>query len=236
MLKLGLPSKGRLQEQSIDAFAAFGLSIERLGTEREYSGRLTGAPDVALTLMSAGEIPGALARGEIHLGVTGADLIAERIPDAGLRAPILARLGFGFADLVVAVPAFWVDVETMHDLDEAAADFRARHGRPMRVATKYHQLARGFFARSGVADYRLVDSQGATEAGPRNLSCEAIVDITSTGETLRANHLRILEDGLILRSEAVLALARGAEWDERSRRALAEMGVRIGFDADSYGL
>ncbi|MGF1660034.1 MAG: ATP phosphoribosyltransferase [Rubrimonas sp.] len=236
MLKLGLPSKGRLQEQSIEAFAEFGLAIERQGAEREYSGRLNGAPDVALTLMSAGEIPAALAAGEIHLGVTGLDLIAERIPDAGLRAPVLAKLGFGHADLIVAVPACWADVETMHDLDEVAAQFRARHGRPIRVATKYHQLARRFFAQSGVADYRLVDSQGATEAGPRNLTCEAIVDITSSGETLRANHLRILEDGLILRSEAVLALARGAGWDERSRRALGELGRRIGFDAETFGL
>jgi ATP phosphoribosyltransferase len=236
MLKLGLPSKGRLQEQTIEAFAAFGLGIERLGAEREYSGRLTGAPDVALTLMSAGEIPGALAAGAIHLGVTGADLIAERVPDAGLRAPILRRLGFGRADLIVAVPACWIDVETMHDLDEAAADFRIRHGRPMRVATKYRQLARRFFAQAGVADYRLVDSQGATEAGPRNLTCEAIVDISSSGETLRANHLRILEDGLILRSEAVLALSRAARWDERARLALAELGRRVGFDAESFGL
>jgi ATP phosphoribosyltransferase len=124
----------------------------------------------------------------------------------------------------------------MHDLDEAAADFRARRGRPMRVATKYHALARRFFAEKGVADYRLVDSQGATEAAPRNGAAELIVDITTSGETLRANHLRVLADGLILRSEAVLALSRRAPWPWRVREALEAMGGRLGFDAAALGL
>jgi ATP phosphoribosyltransferase len=132
---------------------------------------------------------------------------------------------------VVAVPACWVDVETLHDLDEAAAAFRGRHKRPMRVATKYHRLARAFFAEAGVADYRLVDSQGATEAGPKNLTAELIVDITSSGETLRANHLKPLDDGLILASEAVLALSRTADWSSTARLALNDLGARMGFSA-----
>jgi ATP phosphoribosyltransferase len=231
MLKLGLPSKGRLQENAVATLAAAGVTVERTGSGREYAARAEGVEGLEIVLLSAGEVPRALAEGELHAGVTGEDLIRER---AAARPPILAkRLGFGRADLIVAAPAVWIDVETMHDLDEAAAAFRARHGRPMRVATKYHALARAFFAEKGVADYRLVDSQGATEAGPKNLTCEAIVDITSSGETLRANHLKPLEDGLILASEACLWVSRAAPWDGEARAALTALGERMGFDADA---
>ena len=228
MLTLGLPSKGRLQAACIEVFAAAGLRVERAAEGREYAGAVSGVEGVRLALLSAGEIPKALAEGEIHLGVTGEDLVRERLDGDG-RVALARRLGFGRADLVVAVPAVWLDVETMHDLDEAAAAFRARHGRPLRIATKYHGLARAFFGRAGVADYRLVDSQGATEAAPRNGAAEAIVDITSSGETLRANHLRALEDGLILASEACLWLSRAAGWDAPARAALREIAARMGF-------
>lgn len=236
MLKLGLPSKGRLQTLCIDKFAAVGVAIQRSAEDREYAGAVSGVPDVALTLLSAGDIPRALAAGEIHVGVTGEDLIREHIPAPDQIVAMPARLGFGHADLIVAVPAWWIDVETMHDLDEAAADFRRRHGRPMRVATKYHLLARRFFAARGVADYRLIDSQGATEAAPKNGAADLIVDITSSGETLRANHLRILSDGLILRSEAMLCIARAAAWGPVEHRALAALGDRFGFDVEALGL
>ncbi|SDZ94310.1 ATP phosphoribosyltransferase [Rubrimonas cliftonensis] len=236
MLTLGLPSKGRLQQDAVDRFAAAGVRVERSPEGREYAGHVSGLPDAGLALLSAGEIPRALAEGAIHVGVTGEDLIREHIPDAETRIALPLRLGFGRADLIVAVPAFWVDVETMHDLDEAAAAFRARHGRPMRVATKYHALTRRFFAQAGVADYRLVDSQGATEATPKNRAAELIVDITSSGETLRANHLRVLEDGLILRSEAMLCVSRAAPWGPAARRALAELGHRLGFDGEGIAL
>ncbi len=236
MLTLALPSKGRLQELSIAALARAGVTVERSADGREYAGQVHGVASVALALLSAAEIPGALASGAIHVGVTGEDLIREQIPDADARVAMPLRLGFGHADLVVAAPAVWVDVETLHDLDEAAAAFRARHGRPMRVATKYHALARRFFAEKGVSDYRLVDSQGATEAGPKNRSCELIVDITSSGDTLRANHLKVLEDGLILRSEALLAVSRAAPWTASARAALAALGARMGFEASAIAL
>lgn len=229
MLKLALPSKGRLRDKAVETFAEAGVQIRPAGTDREYAAE-TDLPGIEPVLLSAGEIPGALGAGEIHVGVTGVDLIRERVADVSMVTTPL-KLGFGHADLVVAVPACWADVETMHDLDEAAADFRARHGRPMRVATKYHRLTREFFGRMGVADYRLIDSQGATEAGPRHLTCELIVDITSSGETLRANHLKILDDGLILRSEAALCVSRAARWDGDALKALFTLAARMGFDA-----
>ena len=213
-LILGLPSKGRLQADAIAWFAARGIEISNHGSERGYAASVTGMDGLEVAMLSAGEIPRALADGRIHLGVTGEDMIRERVPDAATQPEILKRLGFGHADLVVAVPAFWVDVDTMHDLDEVAYDFRQRHGHPLRIATKYHNLVRAFFESQGVADYRLVDSQGATEAAPQNLMAEAIADITSSGATLTANHLKILGDGLILRSEAVLAHGRTEGWTD----------------------
>jgi ATP phosphoribosyltransferase len=229
MLKLGLPSKGRLMERAIETFAAAGVAVERSAADREYAARVAGLPDVAAVMLSAGDAPRALAEGSVHLAVTGEDLIGEKVDDPA-RVRVLRRLGFGRADLIVAVPACWADVETLHDLDEVAAAFRARHGRPLRIATKYHRLARRFFAEAGVADYRLVDSQGATEAAPANGAAEAIVDITSTGDTLRANHLKVLADGLILRSEACLAMSAAADWTPAARAALAALAARMGFD------
>lgn len=227
-LKLGLPSKGRLQSQCADWFAARGVGVERAAEDREYAGRLTGVEGVELTLISASEIPRELAAGRIHLGVTGEDLIRETIPGWEAKVELLAALGFGHADLIVAVPSVWVDVSTLHDLDAAAAAFRTAHGRRLRIATKYHNLARAFLTARGVADYALVDSQGATEAAPLNLTAEAIVDITSSGETLRANHLKPLDDGLILASEARLCLSRGAPLAGGDGEVLAALRAQLG--------
>ena len=227
-ITLGLPSKGRLQEASIEWFAARGITIRRSASGREYAAAAEGIDGLDVVMLSAGEIPRELDRGRIHLGVTGEDLIREKIPGWERRVGIAAAMGFGHADLIVAVPAWWVDVETMADLDAAAAQFRARHGQSFRIGTKYHTLTREFFRRKGVTDYRIVDSQGATEAGPKNQSFEAIVDITSSGETLRANHLRVLEDGLILRSQASLCVSLAADWDGATRAVRERLGWTLG--------
>jgi ATP phosphoribosyltransferase len=224
-LKIGVPSKGRLMEQTFGWFGARGLPMRRDGAEREYAGAVEGMPGVEVVLMSAAEVPRELAAGRIHLGVTGTDLVRETLPDWGAAVAEVAPLGFGHADLVIAVPAVWIDVETLDDLDAAAAAFRARHGFRLRIATKYHRLVRDFLQEAGVADYQLVDSQGATEGTVRNLTAEAVADITSTGETLRANHLKILADGLVLRSEATLFAARAAPWAATDAAVLAALGM-----------
>ncbi|MDT8343176.1 MAG: ATP phosphoribosyltransferase [Thermohalobaculum sp.] len=228
-LTLGLPSKGRLMEATIAWFAERGIAIRRSGSGREYAAIAEGVDGLEVVMLAAGEIPRELDRGRIHLGVTGEDLIREKIAGWESRVRIPARMGFGHADLVVAVPAWWVDVETMADLDAACAQFRARHGTALRIGTKYHVLTRAFFRLKGVADYRIVDSQGATEAGPKNQSFEALVDITSSGETLSANHLRVLADGLILQSEACLCLSLAAEWGADATAARGRLGAKLGL-------
>ncbi|MEL6424301.1 MAG: ATP phosphoribosyltransferase [Pseudomonadota bacterium] len=210
-LKLGLPSKGRLQDDAMAWFAAQGIEIVRTGSGREYAGEVRGIDGVDLVLLSAGEIPRELAARRIHLGVTGQDLVREKLPGWSDQVSEVAEMGFGFATLVLAVPAFWADVETLDDLDATAAAFRAAHGFRLRIATKYHTLVREFLNTHEVADYQLVDSQGATEGTVKNETAEAIADITSTGDTLRANGLRILADGEILRSQATLFAAAGVE-------------------------
>ncbi|WP_170357104.1 ATP phosphoribosyltransferase [Ruegeria arenilitoris] len=227
-LKLGVPSKGRLMEKTFAWFARHGIELSRAGSDREYAGKVDGIEDVSLILLSAGEIPRELAAGRIHLGVTGTDLVHEKLPRWEQQVEEIAPLGFGQADLVIAVPACWVDVETLDDLDAAAAAFRAAHGHRLRIATKYHRLVREFLTDSGVADYTLVDSQGATEGTVMNETAEAIADITSTGETLRANHLKILSDGLILQSQATLWRSRVAEYGATEKATLAEVMRRLG--------
>lgn len=231
MITLGIPSKGRLQEATIDWFAARGITVARAGGDREYRGTVAGLDGVALQLLSAAEIPRELAAGRLHLGVTGQDLVREEIPRWAERVEEIAAMGFGFADLVVAVPAFWIDVADMADLDAAAAEFRANHGRRLRVATKYLHLVRAFFEAHGVANYQLVESQGATEGTVKNLTAEAVADITTTGSTLRDNHLRILDDGTILRSQATLFRACGAPWDAAAEATLAALRRRLAAPA-----
>ncbi|MCR8722908.1 ATP phosphoribosyltransferase [Frigidibacter sp. ROC022] len=225
-IKLGLPSKGRLQEKCFDWFAGRGVVLKRTGGDREYSAEVEGAEGVSLVLLSAGEIPRELAAGRLHLGVTGSDLVREKLPRWQTQVAEVARLGFGRADLVIAVPKAWVDVDTLDDLDAACAAFRAVHGHRLRIATKYHRLVREFLKAQGVADYALVDSQGATEGTVRNLTAEAIADITTTGATLEANHLKILADGLIHSSEAVLFRSLKAPGEAAALEAfLRRLGV-----------
>ena len=229
MLKLGVPSKGRLMDKTFDWFGAHGLPMSKGGDDREYSGVVEGSDDIALVLLSAGEIPRELAAGRIHLGVTGSDLVRDRMTRWDETVEDLVAMGFGHADLVIAVPDFWVDVDTLDDLDAAAAAFRRRHGFRMRIATKYHRLVRDYLRYHGVADYQLVDSQGATEGTVRYGTAEAIADITSTGDTLRANHLRMLSDGPVHASQATLYRSRGAEWDDAARDCLARFKSRLGI-------
>lgn len=210
---LALPSKGRLMDDAVNMFAVAGLPISKLGDERGYRGMIDGVNDVEVTFLSAAEIAYHLREGSVDMGVTGEDLLREHIGDLAQRAEITARLGFGAADVVCAVPECWIDVSTMSDLDEVSTQFYARHRRRLRVATKYVNLTRAFFADRGVRGYRIVESLGATEGAPAAGAAEIIVDITSTGETLKANHLRILDDGLVLESEAVLARARHVQDD-----------------------
>ncbi|MDG1450785.1 MAG: ATP phosphoribosyltransferase [Ascidiaceihabitans sp.] len=226
-LKLGVPSKGRLMEKTFDWFAKHDIVLSRSGSDREYAGRVEGIEYVSLVLLSAGEIPRELAAGRIHLGVTGTDLIHDKLPLWEDQVVSVAELGFGHADLIIAVPNAWVDVDTLDDLDAAAAMFRDIHGMRLRVATKYHRLVREFLRDAGVADYALVDSQGATEGTVANETAEVIADITSTGDTLRANHLKILSDGLVLASQATLWRSRTAYLDTKERTALATLLSRI---------
>ena len=219
MIRLGVPSKGRLMERTFTWFAERGIALSRAGSEREYAGAVDGA-DLALVLLAAGEVPRELAAGRLHLGVTGSDMVRERLVGWRETVEAVAPMGFGQADLVLAVPDAWTDCRTLDDLDAVAAAFRAAHGHRLRIATKYHRLVAHFLREAQVADYALVDSQGATEGTVLNGTAEAIADITSTGETLRANHLRVLDDGLIHASEATLFRSLAVAW---SRDEAAEM-------------
>ena len=231
MLKLGLPSKGRLMEKTFDWFGERGVVLRRTGSEREYAASVEGLGGLSLVLLSAGEIPRELTAGRIHLGVTGIDMVREKVPLWSDRIVELAELGFGHADLIIAVPNCWIDVETLDDLDAVAAAFRRKHGFRLRVATKYHRLVHEHLREYGVADYQLVDSQGATEGTVANLTAEAIADITSTGETLRANHLKILQGEPVLRSQAALFASRRVNWDNAAQRVFADLCERTGLEA-----
>lgn len=226
-LVVAVPSKGRLQENAAAFFARAGLEFVQGRGVRDYRGAIADLPGVEVAFLSASEIVGQLAAGAAHFGVTGEDLVREQVADVDKRLLLLAPLGFGRANVVVAAPQAWIDVRTMADLEDVAASFHARRGERMRVATKYVNLTRRFFAANGVADYRIVESLGATEGAPAAGGAELIVDITTTGATLAANALKILDDGVILRSQANLVASLGANWNPGVRQTARAMLVRI---------
>ena len=224
---LAVPSKGRLQEAAHAFFARAGLELVQGRGARDYRGAIAGLPGVEVAYVSSAEIVGQLAAGAAHFGVAGEDLLREKVPDVEARLELLSPLGFGHANVVVAAPKAWIDVRTMADLDDVASAYRAKRGERMRVATKYVNLTRRFFADHGIADYRIVESLGATEGAPASGAAELIVDITTTGATLEANALKTLDDGTILRSQATLIASLTAPWGANARQAARDILARI---------
>ena len=233
-LTFAVPSKGRLMEQTAEFLGQSGLTLRKVGHDRGYRGAIEGVDGIDVAFISASEIVAALGSGRAHIGVTGEDLVRENISNADACVTLLKPLGFGRANVVVAVPRCWLDVSEVADLEAVAAVFRREHGRPIRVATKYLNLARRFLSGKGLADYRIVESLGATEGTPAAGTADLIVDITTTGATLAANGLKVLEDGVILRSEANLVASKIAEWGEETKKArdtlLARLGIQVKMD------
>jgi len=222
-LTIAVPSKGRIMDGVSDFFADAGLPIKKSGSSREYVGKIKGVDGTEVWFMSSSEIAAALANGKVHIGVTGEDLLREKAADFDGTIHLIKPLGFGQADVVVAVPESWIDVRTMADLKDVAMDFRLRHQRPLRVATKYIASTTRFFAEHRLADYRIVESTGATEGAPAAGTAELIVDITTTGSTLAANNLKIVSDGIILKSQAQLTASRQAHWTKGVKSKLAHI-------------
>lgn len=225
-LIIGIPSKGRIHEAVAAWLKDAGLALRRGGASRGYTAALAGIEGVEVRLISAGEVASSLASGQIHVGVTGLDLLHERAGGLSADLQTIARLGFARADVVVAVPDCWIDVDTMDDLRDVALRYHETTRARLRVATKFRQLTRRFFDQHGILDYHIVESLGATEGAPGADVADLIVDITETGSTLRANQLKVLDDGIMMKSEAVLVGAISANW---SRDKLASFGRFMGL-------
>ena len=211
-LKIAFPSKGRLRKDLEKLLRFKKIEFVEEGNERNYIAKLANQNDILIYFMGAKEIVTQLDEGNIHMGITGDDLVQEKIGDFEAKVTAELTLDFGKADLVVAVPKIWLDVTTMADLDEISHVKRMNTSKRLKVATKYINLTNQFFSKCGVTDYRTVGSSGSTESAPFNGIADIIVDITSTGETLKANNLRILDDGLILKSSANIFKSKTIEW------------------------
>jgi ATP phosphoribosyltransferase len=226
-LVIGVPSKGRLMENAHAFFKRAGMSLVQPRGGRDYRGTVPEIGNAEVVYLSASEITTHLAQGSIHFGVTGEDLVREMIPNADNKVLLIDELGFGHANVVVAVPQAWIDVRSMRDLDDVATAFHTKRGQRMRIATKYTNLTREFFARHNISDYRTVESLGATEGAPATGLAELIVDITTTGATLAANGLKVIDDGVMLRSQANLVASLQANWGEDERNAARALLDRV---------
>ena len=208
LITIGLPSKGRLKDKAISFFNVRGLKILQSEKERNYFGTIENKPNIKIIFLHAKEIIQRLGDGTLDLGVSGLDLLKESDKNLQDKINIQKKLDFGNANLVIAVPDDWIDVQTIADLEEVSFDIRSKRNARLRVATKYPNLTNDFLNSKGVTQYKLISSLGATETYPFIGSSEIIIDITSTGKTLDDNDLRILKDGLILKSTACLLITK----------------------------
>ncbi len=204
LITIGLPSKGRLKESSIRFLDKNNLKIITNGGERNYFAEVENFPNIKIIYLHAKEIIQRIGDDTLDIGISGLDLLNESAANLKQKIEIKKKLDFGLADVVIAVPDDWIDVQTVADLEEVSFDFRDKKNTRLRVATKYPNLTNAFLVSKGVTQYKLVASLGATETYPFIGSSEIITDITSTGKTLKDNNLRILKDGLILKSQACL--------------------------------
>ena len=208
LITIGLPSKGRLKDKAIDFFNDKGLRILNSDKERNYFAVIENKSNIKIIYLHAKEIIQRLGDGTLDIGISGLDLFKESEKNLQDKINIKLKLNFGSANLVVAVPNDWIDVQTIADLEEVSFDIRSKRSTRLRVATKYPNLTNNFLISKGVTQYKLVSSLGATETYPFIGSSEVITDITSTGKTLEDNNLSILKDGLVLRSTACLFISK----------------------------
>ena len=204
LITIGLPSKGRLKESSISFFDKNNLKLTTNGGERNYFAEVKNFPNIKIIYLHAKEIIQRIGDDTLDIGISGLDLLNESATNLKQKIEIKKKLDFGLANVVIAVPDDWIDVQTLADLEEVSFDFRDKKNTRLRVATKYPNLTNTFLVSKGITQYKIVPSLGATETYPFIGSSEIITDITSTGKTLKDNNLRILKDGLILKSQACL--------------------------------
>jgi len=207
-IKIALPSKGRLKEESLKFFQKKNLKVVNTFGERNYFFHIKNNNQIEGIYLHAKEIIERINDGTLDMGISGLDLLKEFPEIYSKNVKLLQKLNFGFADLVVAVPKDWLDVQNMADLEEVSFEFKEKYGRRMRVATKYPNLTEAFFLSKGVSQFRIMPSLGATESYPFTGSAELITDITSTGVTLKENNLRIITDGNILKSSACIFVSK----------------------------
>ena len=218
MIRLGIPSKGRLKKQVEKFFLEKGLELVKVGSSREYLAEFKEEKKIQIILLAASDLPLEIKKGNLDIGITGRDLVFEKILDWQKWVVELQQLGFGNADLVIGVPQFWIDVNHLDDLDEVAYFFRKKYSRCLRIATKYQNITREFLIDKQVTNFEIVESQGATEGAIVNGISDVVVDITSTGETLKQNKLKTIEDGILLKSFAAIFMNK--RWYKKNKSDL----------------
>ena len=221
LIKIGLPSKGRLKEESLKIFKKNKLSIK--DSKRKYLSEIKNFSINEVIFSHAREIVERLADNSLDVGISGFDLLKESLPGIKKNIQVFSRLNFGFANLIVAVPNAWIDVQTIADLEEISFEFKDKNTGKLRIATKYPNLTNDFLLSKGLTQYRIVNSLGSTEIYPFTNQSEIITDITSSGTTLKANNLRVLKDGSILESSACILVSKKSLKDKNKNKIITSL-------------
>jgi ATP phosphoribosyltransferase len=229
LIKIGLPSKGRLKDESLKIFKKNNLSIK--DSKRNYLSVIKNFSLNEVVFSHAREIIERLADNSLDIGISGYDLLKESLPGMQKNIQVFSNLNFGFADLIVAVPDAWIDVQTITDLEEIAFEFKDKNTGKLRVATKYPNLTNDFLFSKGLTQYKIINSLGSTEIYPFTDQSEIITDITSTGATLKANNLRVLKDGDILKSSACMLVSKKSLVDKNKKKIIFNLLKKLNLKA-----
>ena len=221
LIKIGLPSKGRLKEESLKIFKKNKLSIK--DSKRNYMSEIKNFSINEVIFSHAREIVERLADNSLDIGISGFDLLKESLPGIQKNIQVFSRLNFGFANLIIAVPNAWIDVQTIADLEEISFEFKDKNTGKLRIATKYPNLTNDFLLSKGLTQYKIVNSLGSTEIYPFTNQSEIITDITSSGVTLKANNLRVLKDGNILESSACILVSKKSLKDKNKKKIIVNL-------------
>ena len=225
LIRIGLPSKGRLKEESLKIFKKNKLSIK--DSKRNYLSEIKNFSINEVIFSHAREIVERLADNSLDIGISGFDLLKESLPGIQKNIQVFSHLNFGFANLIVGVPNAWIDVQTIADLEEISFEFKDKNTGKLRVATKYPNLTNDFLLSKGLTQYKIVNSLGSTEIYPFTNQSEIITDITSSGATLKANYLRVLKDGNILKSSACILVSKKSLKDKNKNKIIMSLLKKI---------
>ncbi|MEC8890467.1 MAG: ATP phosphoribosyltransferase [Chloroflexota bacterium] len=225
VLKIAIPSDGALYEPTLLFLDACGLRVNQ-ENRRRYTASIPFLEGISVIFQRSADITDKIEEGSADLGILGHDRYLELRKEDGLSKVVMNNLGFGACSLALGIPDSWIDVSSIADLADLATEFHNK-GESLRIATKSPRLVEGFLLSNGISHFSLVQSSGTLEVAPAMGFADIIADITSSGTTMRENHLKTIQGGTVIESEACLIGNKSSITEDSQKLALANRFTEI---------